>query len=410
MIYGLLSIIIFLLVVLSIVLNKLYQLKRVSYKFKKTDSGDVKKLWQKFDELLLNMISIHDLGTSGIGMGEEKEFYDMALEKVCSVVNACRGSVMLFHEGNGILEIVSSKGISKKLIENVRLRPGEGIAGRAFKKGEIIFVTNPKKNPDYNGFLGYDEQQEPFVAIPLKTRKNVIGVLNIHLPKDRTNFSDWELKFLSILADEIALAIDNIKLYQSIEKFYLELVETLAKIIDVKDAYTADHATRARIRAVKLARKLNVAEKMVKNIEYAALLHDMGKIGIDERILTKPGKLSDDEYKEIKRHPQIGYNILSPIEFLRPVAEIILYHHEWYNGNGYPDGLKGDEIPLGSRIISVIDAWDAMTSDRPYRKSLSKETAIEELKKGAGIQFDPKVVNAFLELMEEEEINKASGS
>jgi HD-GYP domain-containing protein (c-di-GMP phosphodiesterase class II) len=410
MIYGLLSIIIFLLVVLSIVLNKLYQLKRVSYKFKKTDSGDVKKLWQKFDELLLNMISIHDLGTSGIGMGEEKEFYDMALEKVCSVVNACRGSVMLFHEGSGILEIVSSKGISKKLIENVRLRPGEGIAGRAFKKGEIIFVTNPKKNPDYNGFLGYDEQQEPFVAIPLKTRKNVIGVLNIHLPKDRTNFSDWELKFLSILADEIALAIDNIKLYQSIEKFYLELVETLAKIIDVKDAYTADHATRARIRAVKLARKLNVAEKMVKNIEYAALLHDMGKIGIDERILTKPGKLTDDEYKEIKRHPQIGYNILSPIEFLRPVAEIILYHHEWYNGNGYPDGLKGDEIPLGSRIISVIDAWDAMTSDRPYRKSLSKETAIEELKKGAGIQFDPKVVNAFLELMEEEEINKASGS
>jgi HD-GYP domain-containing protein (c-di-GMP phosphodiesterase class II) len=397
-------------VVLSIVLNKLYQLKRVSYKFKKTDSGDVKKLWQKFDELLLNMISIHDLGTSGIGMGEEKEFYDMALEKVCSVVNACRGSVMLFHEGSGILEIVSSKGISKKLIENVRLRPGEGIAGRAFKKGEIIFVTNPKKNPDYNGFLGYDEQQEPFVAIPLKTRKNVIGVLNIHLPKDRTNFSDWELKFLSILADEIALAIDNIKLYQSIEKFYLELVETLAKIIDVKDAYTADHATRARIRAVKLARKLNVAEKMVKNIEYAALLHDMGKIGIDERILTKPGKLTDDEYKEIKRHPQIGYNILSPIEFLRPVAEIILYHHEWYNGNGYPDGLKGDEIPLGSRIISVIDAWDAMTSDRPYRKSLSKETAIEELKKGAGIQFDPKVVNAFLELMEEEEINKASGS
>jgi len=397
-------------VVLSIVLNKLYQLKRVSYKFKKTDSGDVKKIWQKFDELLLNMISIHDLGTSGIGMGEEKEFYDMALEKVCSVVNACRGSVMLFHEGSGILEIVSSKGISKKLIENVRLRPGEGIAGRAFKKGEIIFVTNPKKNPDYNGFLGYDEQQEPFVAIPLKTRKNVIGVLNIHLPKDRTNFSDWELKFLSILADEIALAIDNIKLYQSIEKFYLELVETLAKIIDAKDAYTADHATRARIRAVKLARKLNVAEKMVKIIEYAALLHDMGKIGIDERILTKPGKLTDDEYKEIKRHPQIGYNILSPIEFLRPVAEIILYHHEWYNGNGYPDGLKGDEIPLGSRIISVIDAWDAMTSDRPYRRSLSKETAIEELKKGAGIQFDPKVVNAFLELMEEEEINKASGS
>ena len=409
MVYALISIIVFLLIVLAIVLNRLYQLKRISYKIKKSDSSDIKKLWQRFDELLVNMISIHNYGISGIGIGEEKEFYKLALEKTCSVVGSPRGSIMLFNKKEGFLEIVAAKGISKDLVENVKLRSGEGIAGRAFKKGEIIFVTDPQKNPNYNNFMGYDEQQEPFVAIPLKTQKEVIGVLNVHLPKDKSSFSDWELKFLSMLGDEISLMIDNINLYQSIEKFYIELVETLAKIIDAKDSYTADHATRARMRAVKLARKLNVSEKLLKNIEYAALLHDMGKIGIDERIITKPGKLTDEEYKEMKKHPQIGYHILSPIEFLRPVAEIILYHHEWYNGSGYPDGLKGEEIPLGSRIVSVIDAWDAMTSDRPYRKALSKDEAIKELKKSAGIQFDPKVVDAFLELLEEEEINKESG-
>jgi HD-GYP domain-containing protein (c-di-GMP phosphodiesterase class II) len=408
MVYVLISIIIFLLIVLSIVLKRLYQLKLLSYN-KKTDSRDIKKLWQRFDELLLDMIAIHNYGVSGIGIGEEKEFYNLALEKTCGVVGSPRGSIMLFNEKEGVLYIVAAKGISKDLIESIKLKPGEGIAGRAFKKGEIIFVTDPQKNPSYYKFMGYEEQEEPFVSIPLKTQKKVIGVLNIHLPKDKSAFSDWELKFLSMLTDEIALMIDNINLYQSIEKFYLELVETLAKIIDAKDSYTGDHATRARIRAVKLATKLNVPQKMLKNIEYAALLHDMGKIGIDERIITKPGKLTDEEYKEIKKHPQIGYNILSPIDFLKPVAEIILYHHEWYNGTGYPDGLKGEEIPLGSRIISVIDAWDAMTSDRPYRKALSKDTAINELKRGSGIQFDPKVVNAFLELLEEEEINKESG-
>ncbi len=405
MIYFLVSIIIFLIVILYIVLNRLYNIKLL-YQDKKQREPDFKKVWRKFEELLTDIKAIHNYGMSGVPIGEEGEFYKLSLDKACDIVDSQRGSIMIYSRNEDALIIKAARGISPFLVEKVKLKPGEGIAGRAFEKGEVIFVTNPEKNPDYDKFMGYDEQTEPFVAIPLKNQGNSVGVLNVHLPKNKTSFSDLELKFLTILADEISVMIENINLYQSIEKFYLELVETLAKIIDAKDSYTGDHAARARERALKLAKKLNVPEKMVKNIEYAALLHDIGKIGIDEKIITKPGKLTEEEYAIMKRHPEIAYEILSPIEFLSPVARIVLYHHEWYNGMGYPQGLKGDEIPLGSRIVSVIDAWDAMISDRPYRKALSKEQAIDELKKGAGKQFDPKVVEAFIELIEEEELSR----
>lgn len=408
MIYILSAVIVLLIIILSIVLNRLYSLK-IKYSTignkEKTSEQDFKKIWARFDELLVDMISIHNYGLGGIPIGRENEFYQMALDRACELVNSLRGSIMIYNQNENFLEIVSAKGITEELVKNIKLKPGQGIAGRAFEKGEIIFVTDPKKNPNYNGFLGYDEQTEPFVSIPLKIKGNTIGVINVHLPKDKTSFSDWELKFLTILSDQISIVAENVKLYQSIEKFYIQLVETLAKIIDAKDSYTSDHAMRARERAVKLALKLNVPQSMIRTIEYAALLHDMGKIGIDEKIITKPGKLTEEEYKQMKKHPEIAYQILSPIEFLTPVSKIVLYHHEWYNGMGYPDGLKGNEIPLGSRIVSVIDAWDAMTSDRPYRKALPREVAIDELKKGAGKQFDPEVVKAFLELIEEDNLS-----
>lgn len=407
MIYLLVLVNLLLLVVLFVVLNRLYQLKLISSKTKEKSTGEsLKKIWAKFDELLVDMMSIHNYGMSGVATGKEEEFYKMALDRACDIVESHRGSMMLYDNKTGLLTIVASKNIRQELIDIIKLKPGEGVAGRAFEKGEIIFVTTPEKNPDYERFVGYEEQKEPFVSLPLKSRDKVLGVLNVHLPKNKTSFSEWDLKFLTILADEISVMIENIFLYQSIERFYLELVQTLARIIDAKDSYTADHASRARERAVKLAKKLNVPDQMIKSIEYAALLHDIGKIGINEKILTKPGRLTDEEYQEMKKHPEIAYQILSPIEFLIPVAKMIRYHHEWYNGMGYPEGLKGEEIPLGSRIVSVIDAWDAMTSDRPYRKALSKEQAIEELKRGSGKQFDPKVVNAFLELIEEENLSK----
>jgi HD-GYP domain-containing protein (c-di-GMP phosphodiesterase class II) len=203
--------------------------------------------------------------------------------------------------------------------------------------------------------------------------------------------------------------LHNMDLFDSLQTFYLEMVQTLARAVDSKDAYTHEHSDRARVKARKVALEMSLPEQMVRYVEYAALLHDIGKIGIDEAILLKPGKLTPEEYEQMKKHPIIGHQILSPVKYLGPVAQMVLYHQEWYDGRGYPEGLKGEEIPLGSRIVAVLDAWDAMTSDRPYRKALGREVAVGELKKGAGTQFDPRVVDTFLRLESAEWTLEASG-
>jgi HD-GYP domain-containing protein (c-di-GMP phosphodiesterase class II) len=131
-------------------------------------------------------------------------------------------------------------------------------------------------------------------------------------------------------------------------------------------------------------------------------MHDIGKIAIDDRLLKKPGKLTPEEFAEVKKHPELGYKILSPVTMLAPVAPMVLYHQEWYNGKGYPEGLHGEEIPLGARIVALIDAWNSMTCSRPWRSALSREEAMAEIKKGAGTQFDPKVVEAFISTMEKQ--------
>ena len=305
---------------------------------------------------------------------------------------------MILDSASNELKIMASKNISKEVLAGTRIKPGQGIAGRVFETGETIFVTDPEHNTQYKDFIGLEEQKDPFIALPLKVKDKPFGVLNLHLPREKESFTDYDLKFLTLMAGETAITLENIKLYESIENFYLEMVQTLARVIDAKDAYTGDHAGRARKKAHALAEELHMPEQMTKYVEYAALLHDIGKIGIDGNILSKPGRLTDAEYEEIKKHPAIGYQILSPIHFLGPVAQMVLYHQEWYNGMGYPEGLKGEEIPLGARIVATIDAWDAMMSDRPYRKALSRETGISELTKGSGKQFDPKVVEAFLKL------------
>jgi len=399
MTYILAAVIALLLAVIGYLLNRVYAMKldKPSSEAEERDIS-LKNTWNKFDELLTSLLTIHEIGIVNAGSIKKEEFYQTVVDSACDLIHSPRGSMMVFDESSKELKIVASRSISREVIENTRIKPGQGIAGRAFETGETIFVTDPERNTQYKDFIGSEEQKEPFIALPLKVKDKPFGVLNLHLSRKKESFTDYDLKFLTLLAGESAITLENIKLYESIENFYLEMVQTLARVIDAKDAYTGDHAGRARQKARALAEELHMPDQMIKYVEYAALLHDIGKIGIDGGILSKPGRLTEDEYNEIKKHPAIGYQILSPIHFLGPVAQMVLYHQEWYNGMGYPEGLKGEEIPLGARIVATIDAWDAMMSDRPYRKALSREIGISELTKGAGKQFDPLVVEAFMKL------------
>ncbi|HIF96065.1 MAG TPA: response regulator [Myxococcales bacterium] len=185
---------------------------------------------------------------------------------------------------------------------------------------------------------------------------------------------------------------------------YIQTIRALAEAIDAKDAYTRGHSERVAVYAARIARKMKLETPLIERVYFAGLLHDVGKIGIPDAIIAKPDRLNDEEYQEIKKHPEIGAKILEPVEFLRQIVPCVRHHHEWFDGSdrGYPERLISHAIPLPSRIILVADTTEAMTSDRPYRKGLPLNRVTSELQKFSGSQFDPVVVHAFLDLLDEE--------
>lgn len=202
----------------------------------------------------------------------------------------------------------------------------------------------------------------------------------------------------------LLLARRSFELYTRMRKMYLDTIRTLAATIDAKDPYTHGHSERVSRMAVQLAKKLDFSEQEIEYLEYAAVLHDIGKIGIEDNILGKKEKLTDQEYEKIKEHPIIGANIIQSIEFLQKCSKAVLYHHERFDGFGYPHGLKGEEIPKAARLLAVVDAYDAMNSNRPYRKRLSQRDILEELNNESGKQFDPVMVKIFISLLKEEKV------
>jgi putative nucleotidyltransferase with HDIG domain len=192
--------------------------------------------------------------------------------------------------------------------------------------------------------------------------------------------------------------------HQQLRTAYVQTIRALAEAVDAKDAYTRGHSERVGVYASKIAREMNFAKDFIERVYIAGLLHDVGKIGVRDAVITKPSRLTPEEYEEIKKHPEIGAKILEPVDFLKDVAACVRHHHEWYDGSnrGYPERLSGDQIPLPSRIILVADTVEAMTSDRPYRKALSLEAVVSEIHRFTGSQFDPKVSDAFVRLIERE--------
>lgn len=200
----------------------------------------------------------------------------------------------------------------------------------------------------------------------------------------------------------LLLARYSFKLYMDMRRAYMDTILALTKTMEAKDPYTSGHEARVEEYSIKLAKALKLPEKKIEDIKTAALLHDIGKIGIDDSILRKPSTLTEIEYKEIQKHPIIGAEILKDIGFLKEISEIIKYHHERYDGTGYPEGKKGDEIPIESSILAIADVFDAMTSDRPYRNALTVKQALEEIKSNAGTQFNPEIANAFVKIINDE--------
>lgn len=247
------------------------------------------------------------------------------------------------------------------------------------------------------------------LVMPLLFRDRLLGQLILCRGIHRAPYRKGDLGMVSVLCGHAAAAIEHVRLYAALEEKSRSLedamfgtVEALAQAVEAKDAYTRGHCTRTAHYAVEVGKRLGLAGEDLTHLRYAAVLHDVGKIGIAEAILRKPGTLEQEERAAVEQHPRLGAEIIGQVRFLRPVAPLILHHQERWDGCGYPSGLVGETIPLGARILGVLDAFDAMTSDRTYRQALPLATAIEELRREAGKQFDPRVVKVFMEILEEE--------
>ncbi|GAI14568.1 unnamed protein product, partial [marine sediment metagenome] len=279
------------------------------------------------------------------------------------ISGANRGSVMLFNEKKNIFSIKAAYNLTKKIIREVTFAKDESTIGWVVKNKKSLYIKDLEKDKRFSkkGNINYNIQQ--LLIIPIIIEGEVKGVINLD---NNTSFTTDIINLLESFSEQASVTINNAHLYQKIQDGYFEIVKALAQAIEVKDPYTHGHSTRVMEYAVQIAQKFGLPEEEIESLRYAAILHDIGKIGVRGIILNNPNGLTTEEYNEVKRHPIIGENIISPIELFQPIRPLIRHHHEWYNSKGYPDGLSKEDIPLGARILAVVDAYDAMKSDRPY--------------------------------------------
>lgn len=325
------------------------------------------------------------------------------------VMGSQGASVLLLDDEGRNLEFFTVAGRKRDLLKKIRVPVGKGVASwviRNRKPALIEDVTHDKRF--YNlvdrksGF-----QTKSLIAVPLITKDKVIGVIEA-VNKKNNSFSVADAQLLMAIASQTAVSIQNARLFDKTQRMFMGTVRSLAQAIEAKDRYTKGHSDRVTKYSTQIGRAIGMNEDVVGTIRLAALLHDIGKIGISEEILLKPSRLTPEEYHTIQTHSIIAGEILGYIEEVRELLPAIRSHHERFDGKGYPDGLKKERIPLIGRIIAVADAFDAMISRRPYRKSFSRKYALEELKRCSGSQFDPAIVKAFIQVLSKKNRRKTS--
>jgi PAS domain S-box-containing protein len=326
-------------------------------------------------------------------------------------LNVDAAVVLLLNPYSQTLEYASEQGFHTDRISYARVRMGESCAGRVAKERRTLIlsdITSPEGGCAPK-ILAASEGFKSYVGIPLIAKGKVKGVLELFHRSQLSPEQDW-LNFVEALAGQAAIAIDNAELFESLQNSNSELltaydttIEGWSRALDFRDNETEGHSRRVTDLTVRVARKMGIGQEKLVHIRRGALLHDIGKLGVPDNILLKPGKLTDEEFEIMKKHAEIAFSILSPIEFLRPALDIPYYHHEKWDGSGYPKGLKGEEIPLTARIFAIVDVWDALRSDRPYRAAWPEERVSEYLREQSGKHFEPSVLELFLSQLSQRE-------
>jgi PAS domain S-box-containing protein len=351
--------------------------------------------------------ALHNIQTAISGSTDLHLVLNVLLDHVTAQLDVDAADVLIFDPATQGLAFAAGRGFRTAALQHSRLRVGEGYAGQVALERRPVHVPDLRRA--INGFQRSPLlPQEDFIeyhGLPLVAKGQLVGVMEIFQRASVARSQGW-LDFLNVLAGQAAIAIDNARLFEGFQRANVELtlaydatLEGWSRALDLRDKETEGHTQRVTEMTLRLARAMGMSEGELVQMRRGALLHDIGKMGIPDSILLKPGPLTDEEWGVMRQHPALAHEMLSPIVHLRPALDIPYCHHEKWDGTGYPRGLKGEQIPLAARIFAVVDVWDALRSDRPYRPAWPAETAREHIRSLAGTHFDPRVVEAFLNLL-----------
>ncbi len=352
--------------------------------------------------------SLHDIDTAIMSSLDVQVTLSIILEQVVNRLLVDAADILLLDPDMNTLEFAAGRGFRTTTPKHTRLRLGEGLAGHAALEKRIVHVADLSvaETSLARSALFHREEFVSYYAVPLIVKGKTRGVLEIFHRSPCRPDEEWH-QFLETLAVQTAIGIENAELFVSLQKAnqnlivaYDATIEGWSRALDLRDRETEGHTRRVTDMTLRLAREMGIDESEIVHIRRGALLHDIGKMGVPDSILLKPGPLTEEEWDIMRQHPQFAYDMLSPIRYLRPALDIPYFHHEKWDGSGYPHGLKGEEIPLPARIFAVVDVYDALTSERPYRPAWPKDKALAHIKSGRGTHFDPQVVDIFLQLLQ----------
>jgi len=336
---------------------------------------------------------------------EKEKIIKHIVERVANFLYVDKAILLLLDKEKNEFVIASGIGLDRSTVDNFSLAYPQSVSGYVIEGGNTIVVNDFEKEPYLKKINKEPYFKKSFMVAPVvfkgaSYQKEILGALIVCDKKSQRPFAEKEKEFLTNIARVSAVVIKNSQLNEQMQEDYIKTISALALALDARDPYTRWHSENVTRYSVEIARAMELSFSYIETVRRAALLHDIGKIGIPDSILLKQGKLTDEEYEQIKLHPVKGERIIKSLPFLKEVASLVRHHHERYDGGGYPDGISGKKIEVGAMILAVADSFDAMTSDRPYRKALSLEEAINQLKANKGKQFSPLVVDCFLKVIE----------
>lgn len=327
---------------------------------------------------------------------EFQQVLSNVMDRVVEVFGAERGCLFLKGE-EGDITLVCARGLDRNEIDHEDFATSRSVLTQVMQTGEALLTSNAANDPRFNAFGSVSlHALRSIMAVPIHFRGETRGLIYVDNRIHAGVFNEKQVQLLTMIAQQAAGAIENARLYETRKQIIL----VLANAIEAKDLYTRGHIERVCNISVDIGRELDLSPADLHDLEMASFLHDAGKIGVPDAVLQKAGKLNEQEREAMERHAALGEALVLPIDIPSRVKKAIRQHQERFDGEGYPDRLRGEEIHVFARIIAVADTWDAMTSDRVYRKALGREIALTELRKAAGKQLDPAIVEAFLRLEE----------